>query len=148
MHCTTSNLSACSVLQQFDLVCDRKLLGGLAQSFVVMGQGVGAVITSIFSDRCVYIPSSSEGRGCGRLDIFRQVCMYIPLSLQGRVVIATIFSDRCVYSPSSSWARGCNRLHLFFQTGERSCNPSSSWRRAFIGCDSLRQNKNVRILLG
>ncbi|KAK7503602.1 hypothetical protein BaRGS_00005141 [Batillaria attramentaria] len=36
---------------EFDLVCDLTLLGGLAQSFVIMGQGVGAVIASIVSDR-------------------------------------------------------------------------------------------------
>ncbi|KAK7116168.1 organic cation transporter-like protein [Littorina saxatilis] len=36
---------------EFDLVCDRKLLGGLAQTFVIMGQGIGAVIASAFSDR-------------------------------------------------------------------------------------------------
>ncbi|KAK7503603.1 hypothetical protein BaRGS_00005142 [Batillaria attramentaria] len=36
---------------EFDLVCDYTLLGSLAQSFVIMGQGVGAVIASIISDR-------------------------------------------------------------------------------------------------
>ncbi|XP_070198726.1 solute carrier family 22 member 7-like [Littorina saxatilis] len=36
---------------EFDLVCDRKLLGGLTQSFVIMGQGFGAVLSAIVSDR-------------------------------------------------------------------------------------------------
>ena len=41
-------------LFQFDLVCDRELLGSLAQSFVIMGQGVGAVLSSIVSDKYVF----------------------------------------------------------------------------------------------
>ncbi|XP_070174696.1 organic anion transporter 3-like [Littorina saxatilis] len=36
---------------EFDLVCDRKLLGSLAQSLVIMGQGTGAVLFSMVSDR-------------------------------------------------------------------------------------------------
>ncbi|XP_070194960.1 organic cation transporter protein-like [Littorina saxatilis] len=36
---------------EFDLVCDRKLLGGLVQTLVIFGQGCGAVLSSIFSDR-------------------------------------------------------------------------------------------------
>jgi hypothetical protein len=39
--------------EQFDLVCDRKLLGGLVQSFVIMGQGVGAFTSSMLSDKSV-----------------------------------------------------------------------------------------------
>lgn len=38
---------------KFDLVCDRKLLGGLVQTLVIFGQGCGAVLSSIFSDRYV-----------------------------------------------------------------------------------------------
>ncbi|KAK7503597.1 hypothetical protein BaRGS_00005136 [Batillaria attramentaria] len=36
---------------EFDLVCDRSLLGGFVQSLVIMGQGVGAVTASFVSDR-------------------------------------------------------------------------------------------------
>ncbi|XP_076465110.1 solute carrier family 22 member 6-B-like [Babylonia areolata] len=36
---------------EFDLVCGHKLLGGLVQTFVILGQGVGAVLSSIISDR-------------------------------------------------------------------------------------------------
>ena len=44
-------LMALSFRGQFDLVCDRKLLGALAQSFVIMGQGIGAVLSAMVSDR-------------------------------------------------------------------------------------------------
>ncbi|KAK7100198.1 organic cation transporter protein-like [Littorina saxatilis] len=36
---------------EFDLVCDRNLLGGLVQTLVIFGQGCGAVLSSICSDR-------------------------------------------------------------------------------------------------
>ncbi|XP_076465661.1 solute carrier family 22 member 7-like [Babylonia areolata] len=36
---------------EFDLVCDRKLLGSLVQTLVIAGQGTGAVLASIVSDR-------------------------------------------------------------------------------------------------
>ena len=80
-------------------MCDRKLLGGLAQSFVIMGQGIGAVIASIFSDRCVYIPSLSQGRGCGRLHISdRCVQSFVIIRKEICAVTATVCSDRCVQS--------------------------------------------------
>ncbi|KAL8597790.1 hypothetical protein ACOMHN_004905 [Nucella lapillus] len=40
-----------SFMSEFDLVCDRYLLVSLAQTFVVLGQGVGAFFSSIISDR-------------------------------------------------------------------------------------------------
>ncbi|XP_076465344.1 solute carrier family 22 member 7-like [Babylonia areolata] len=36
---------------EFDLVCNRKLLGSLVQTLVIAGQGIGAVLASIVSDR-------------------------------------------------------------------------------------------------
>ncbi|XP_012946352.1 solute carrier family 22 member 8, partial [Aplysia californica] len=40
-----------SAISQFDLVCDRKPLASLAQSLVIVGQGVGAMLTTPISDR-------------------------------------------------------------------------------------------------
>ncbi|XP_076465164.1 solute carrier family 22 member 7-like [Babylonia areolata] len=36
---------------EFDLVCDRKLLGSLVQTLVIAGQGTGALIAAFVSDR-------------------------------------------------------------------------------------------------
>ncbi|XP_070174694.1 organic anion transporter 3-like [Littorina saxatilis] len=36
---------------EFDLVCSRSLLADLLQTLVIMGQGVGAVVASVLSDR-------------------------------------------------------------------------------------------------
>ncbi|GFO42290.1 solute carrier family 22 member 6-a [Plakobranchus ocellatus] len=40
-----------SYISQFDLVCDLKWLTKLSQTVVILGQGVGALITSFVSDR-------------------------------------------------------------------------------------------------
>ncbi|RUS92225.1 hypothetical protein EGW08_000078 [Elysia chlorotica] len=40
-----------SVVSQFDLVCDMDWLARLSQTFVILGQGIGAAFTSFLSDR-------------------------------------------------------------------------------------------------
>ncbi|XP_005109396.1 solute carrier family 22 member 16-like [Aplysia californica] len=40
-----------SAVSQFDLVCDRASLAKLSQTLVICGQGIGAVLTTIASDR-------------------------------------------------------------------------------------------------
>ena len=64
----------------------------------------GAVIASIFSDRCVYSPLSLQGRDCDRLHIFRQVCVQ-SFVIIGKGLWSPPYIQTGVNSPSSSQER-------------------------------------------
>ena len=128
-------------------------------SFVIRGRGCNRLL--FFRQVCMYIPSSSEGRGCGRLHIFRKMCMFIPSSSEGRgcgrlhifrqvCVQSFVITGKGLSSPPyfqtgvyivlRHHGQGAVTASIFFsfQTGKRSCNPLSSWRRAFIGSDKTK----------
>ena len=91
---------SCDLLHIFRQVC--------IQSFVIMEQDIGAVMASMFSDRCVYNLLSSWDRVSGLWwpPYFKagvDVQSFGIMAQDIGAVMASIFSDRCVYMQPSGW---------------------------------------------
>ncbi|GFN92070.1 solute carrier family 22 member 8 [Plakobranchus ocellatus] len=111
-----------SVISQFDLVCDMDWLARLSQTMVIVGQGLGAVLTTFLSDRfgrkTVLVASSFGLLSCGL------VVAYAPNAIvfvifkfliggfqQGVVALKTTFILELLpmeYRAAQFWLTGCN----------------------------------------
>ncbi|GFN92071.1 solute carrier family 22 member 8 [Plakobranchus ocellatus] len=111
-----------SVISQFDLVCDMDWLARLSQTMVIVGQGLGAVLTTFLSDRfgrkTVLVASSFGLLICGLVVAYApNAIVFVVFKFliggfqQGIVALKATFILEILpmeYRAAQSWLSGCN----------------------------------------